>query len=42
MCDDMTCEDVHLASLARMEDVTSDILTFDDLNPKFVRLWYLD
>ena len=42
MCDDMTCEDLHLASVAGMDDVTSDVLTYDDQNQKFVRLWYLD
>ena len=28
MCDDITCEDLHLASMAGMDDIT-----FDELNP---------
>ena len=28
----MTCEDLHLASIAGMDDITSDDLTYDDLN----------
>ena len=32
MCDDVTCEDLHLASVAGMDDITSDDLTYDDLN----------
>ena len=28
MCDDITCEDLHLASVAGMDDIT-----YDDLNP---------
>ena len=42
MCDDITCEDLHLASVARMDDIRCDDLTYDDLKPKFVRLWYWD
>ena len=34
MCDDITCEDLYLVSLAGMEDIT-----YDDINPKCVRLW---
>ena len=34
MCDDLTCEDLHLASMDGMDD-----LTVDDLNPECVRLW---
>ena len=34
MCDDIRYEDLHLASVARMDD-----LTYDDLNPERVRLW---
>ena len=37
MCDDITCEDLHLASVAGMDDIT-----YDDLNPEYVRLWYWD
>ena len=33
MCDDITCEDLHLASVAGMDDIT-----YDDLNPECVRL----
>ena len=42
MCGDITCEDLHLASVARMDDITCDDLTYEDLNPKSVRLWYWD
>ena len=34
MCDDITCDDVHLASVVGMDDITCDDITFDDLNPK--------
>ena len=37
MCDDITCEDLHLASVAGMEDITCDDPTYDDLNQEFVR-----
>ena len=33
MCDDLTCEDLHLANMGGMDDITCDHLTFDDLNP---------
>ena len=36
MCDDITCEDLHLASVARVEDIRCDDLTHDDLNPECV------
>ena len=40
MCDDITCEDLHLASVAGMDDnITCDYLTYEDRNPKCVRLW---
>ena len=39
MCVDITCEDLHLASVAGMDDITCDDLTYDDLNPECVRLW---
>ena len=42
MCDDITCEDLHLASVDGMDDITYDDLTYDDLNPECVRLWYWD
>ena len=32
MCDDITCEDLHLANVAGMDDITCDDLTYDDLN----------
>ena len=38
MCADITCEDLHLASVAGMVDITCDDLTYDDLNPECVRL----
>ena len=34
MFDDIACEDLHLASVVGMDDVT-----YDDLNPECVRLW---
>ena len=34
MCDDITCDDLHLASVAEMYDMTCDELTYDDLNPE--------
>ena len=39
MCDDITCEDLHLASVAGMDDIICGDLTYDVLNPKCVRLW---
>ena len=39
MCDDITCEDLHLASMAGMVDITCDDLPYDDLSPECVRLW---
>ena len=33
MCDDITCENVHLASVAWMDDMICDDVTCDDLNP---------
>ena len=32
ICDDITCEDLHLASVAGMDDIT-----YDDKNPESVR-----
>ena len=37
MCDDITCEDLHLTSVAGMVDIICDDLTYDDLNPECVR-----
>ena len=34
MCDDITCDDLRLASVAGMDDITCDDLTNDDLNPE--------
>ena len=34
MCDDITCEYPHLASVARMDD-----LIYDDLSLEYVRVW---
>ena len=33
MCDDITCEDLHLASMAGRGYITCDDLTYDDQNP---------
>ena len=42
MCDDITYEDLLLARVAGMDDITCDDLTYDDQNPESVRLWYWD
>ena len=34
MCDDITCDDLHFASVAGMDDVTCDHVTNGDLNPE--------
>ena len=34
MCDDITYEDIHLASVAGMEEITCDDVTYNDLNPE--------
>ena len=39
MCDDITSKDLHLARVAGMDAIPSDDLTYDDLNPEWVRLW---
>ena len=39
MCEDTTCEDLHHASGAGMDDIPWDDLTYDDLNQECVRLW---
>ena len=39
MCDNVTCEDRHLASVAGIHDITFDDQTYDDLRPECVRLW---
>ena len=37
MCDDITCEDLHLASMPGMDNVPCNDQTYDDLNPVCVR-----
>ena len=37
MCDDIICEDLHLASVAGIDAILCDDLTYDDLNPECVR-----
>ena len=37
--DDIMCDVLHLASVAGMDDITCDDLTYDVLNPECVRLW---
>ena len=32
MCDDITCDDLHLASVAGMDDITCEDQTYDDRN----------
>ena len=32
--DDITCEDLNLASVAGMDDITCDDHTYDDINPE--------
>ena len=39
MYDDITCDDQHLASVARIDDIPSYDLIYDDLNLKCVTLW---
>ena len=39
MFDDIICEDLHLASVARMDNIPCGDLTYDDLNQECVRLW---
>ena len=39
MCDDTTCEDPHLASVAGIDDIKCDDLIYDDLNLECVRIW---
>ena len=38
-CDDITCEDLHLASVAGIDDIPWEDLKYDDLNQECVRLW---
>ena len=37
MCDDITCEYLHLASVDGMDDITCDDLTYGDLSQECVR-----
>ena len=39
MCNDITCEDLHLARVTGMDDIPCDDITYDDLNQECVRLW---
>ena len=39
MCNDITCEDLHLANVAGMDDIPWNDLKYDDLNLECVRLW---
>ena len=39
MCGDITCEDLHLTSMAGMDDITCDDLIYDHLSPECKRLW---
>ena len=32
MCDDVICEELHLACIAGKDDIICDDLTYDDLN----------
>ena len=42
ICDDKIYEDLHLASVAVMDDITCNDLTYDDISPECVILWYWD
>ena len=35
MCDEITCDDRLLASVAGMDGIPCDDLTYDDLNPEY-------
>ena len=37
MCDNIACEDHHLAIVAGKDDITCDGLIYNDLNPECVR-----
>ena len=41
MCDDIIFEDLHLASMEGMDVITSDDLTYDDLNPDVYEIVFL-
>ena len=38
ICDDITCEDLHLPSVVGMNDMPCDDLTYDDQNQECLRL----
>ena len=38
MCDDITCDDLQLASVAGMDEITCDDLTYNEINQECVRL----
>ena len=42
MCDDITCEDLYVASVAGMDDITCDDLTYDDLNQRLASVDGMD
>ena len=42
MCDDITCEDLHLRSNIGMDDITCENLKFDDLNPDVFEIVVLE
>ena len=39
MCDDISCEDLYLASVAGIGAIACDDLTYNDQNTECVRLW---
>ena len=39
MCDNITCEDKHLPSVAGMDNVPCYDLIYDDLNAECVQFW---
>ena len=41
MCDNITRDDLYLASVGGMYDITCDDLTYDDLNPE-CEIWDWD
>ena len=40
MCDVIIFEDPHLVSMAGMDDIICEDLTYDDLNPDVCENWY--
>ena len=39
MCDDITCDDLRLASVAGIDDILCEDLTYDDLNQECLIIW---